>query len=232
MVYPFTPPSFGENIDVLVECLTIADKYDIKGAKSRLCNALAQIDPAHSLRVYAIAVRFGLADFAESTSHCIISSVDLTGIRELPDDFKFDEFVIDGGGDRLHKNHLQVTGELVKLTSHESRFYSCSGGTNTTEEVFRLRLAYLIVTGTPVEAGACSEAWVRAYECNVESRDDCVSKFISSAMTTLIVWRNSCPLRGRRHGSWLYFVGYAVYVDWETCILYWCRQLVSISSCD
>ena len=185
MVYPFAPPSFGDNIDALVECLTIADKYDIRGAKSQLCSALAQINPAHSLRVYAIAVRFGFADLVESISCHIVSSVDLTGIHELPDDFRFIPATVYHKLVRHRKKYLEAAGEIVKWTLGGSCCYSCLGRTTTTEteEVFRLRLAYLIVTGTPVEAGACSEAWVRAYGRNAECRDDCVSKFISSTIS-------------------------------------------------
>ena len=183
MVYPFTPPSFGGNIDALVECLTIADKYDIRGAKSRLCSALAQINPAHSLRVYAIAVRFGFADLVKSTTCHIISSVNLTEIHELPDDFRFILTTAYHKLVRHRTNYLEAAAKIVKRTPLEPSWcISCPGVTKTAEGVLRLKLAYLIVTGTPVKVGACSEAWVKAYGCNVECRA-CVSKFISSAIS-------------------------------------------------
>ena len=50
-------------------------------------------------------------------------------------------------------------------------------------EVFRLRLAHLIITGTPVDAGACAKAWAKAYGQNDECERDCVLKFICSAIT-------------------------------------------------
>jgi len=36
MIYPFNSPSLNGNFNTLVECLVITDKYEIKGAKSRL----------------------------------------------------------------------------------------------------------------------------------------------------------------------------------------------------
>ena len=46
-----------------------------------------------------------------------------------------------------------------------------------------MRLAHLILTGTPLEAGACFEAWVKAYGRNAECMEDCVLKFIRSGIS-------------------------------------------------
>ena len=46
MIYPsFTSPSLGKDFDfdTLVECLVIADKYEIRKIKLQLCDALVQV---------------------------------------------------------------------------------------------------------------------------------------------------------------------------------------------
>jgi len=87
IIYPFDPPSLDGNFNTIVECLVIADKYDIKRAKLQLCSALTRMGATEPLRVYAVASRFGFANLVDSTSSHIILSVHLAGIPELPDDF-------------------------------------------------------------------------------------------------------------------------------------------------
>jgi len=182
MIYPFTPPSFEGNLDTLVECLVVADKYDLRGAKSQLYNALARFNSTHSLRVYAIAVRFGFAGLVDSTFRHIISSVHLEAIPELPDDFDFIPASAYHKLVRHRANYLEEVVEAIKKTGFQSWCYDCRWGGHSTTEVFRLRLAHLIMTGTPVGAGACAEAWMKAYGKNAECEGDCVLKFIYSAL--------------------------------------------------
>ena len=183
MIYPLPQPSLCGNIDTLVECLTIADKYDIRGPESQLCTILTRISSAHPLRVYAIAARFGFAKLAESTSRRIISSVNLAEIAELPEDFEFIPATAYHKLVRHRTNYLEAAAEIVKRTPLETWCYSCPGGVNATKEVVGLRLAHLILTGTPLEAGACFEAWVKAYGRSAECREDCVLKFIRSGIS-------------------------------------------------
>lgn len=182
LIYPFTPPSFGEDLDILVECLVIADKYEIKGATARLRRALSQVGASHCLRVYAIASRFGFTNIAEAASLLILSSVNLAEISQLPDDFKsvsaaaYHKLVI------RRTNYLGVVVDAIKQTPLKSNCYSCPGGKRFAEEIFRLRLSHLITSGTPVEAPACFGAWVKAYGRNSDCEDDCVAKFIRAAI--------------------------------------------------
>jgi len=183
MIYPFTPPSFNGSLDTLVECLVIADKYDIRGVKSRLRGVLGRVDSARSLRVFAIAARFGFPMLMDSASRHIVSSVDLAGISELPEDFDF------VSATTYHKlvgrraNHLKAAVEIIRETPLQSRCCNCPGGKYFAEEVFRLRLTHLILTGTPVEAGPCFGAWVDVYGYNPKCEGDCVRKFIRFAIS-------------------------------------------------
>ena len=57
------------------------------------------------------------------------------------------------------------------------------GWKSSAEEVFRLRLTHLIITGTPVDVQACFGAWVRAYGQNSDCGEDCMLKFIYLAVS-------------------------------------------------
>ena len=183
LIYPFTPPSFDGNLDTLTECLIVADKYNIKAAKARLHQALGRSDVADSLRVYAIASRFGFASIVEAASSHILSDVHLPGIPELPDDFKFVPATAYHSLVRYHASYLEAVVEVIKQTPLKSKCYNCPGSRATAEEVFRLRLANLIVTGTPVEVQVCFGAWGKAYGRNADCEEDCVLKFIRLAVS-------------------------------------------------
>jgi len=144
---------------------------------------LARASPTQSLRVYAIATRFGFANLVDSTSRHILSSVHLTGISELPDDFNsvpasaYHKLV------RHRANYLEAVVEIIKQTPLKLNCYSCPGGIYGAEEVTRLRLAHLVMAGTPVEVKVCVEAWVKAYGHNAECDEDCIPKFICSVIS-------------------------------------------------
>ena len=183
MIYPFPPPSLDGSFDTLVDCLDITEKYDIKGAKSQLYSTLARTSATQPLRAYATAARFGFANLKDSISRHILSSVHLTGISELPDDFDFVSATEYHKLIRQRANYLGAVVEIVKQTPLKSWCYSCPGERRFMEEMFRLRLAHLIIAGTPVEPEACSAAWVKAYEDNAECKEGCVLKFICSAIS-------------------------------------------------
>ena len=87
MIYPsFTSPSLGRDFDfdTLVECLVIADKYEIRKIKLQLCDALVQVGYTRPLRVYAIAARFGFARLMDLASHRIFSSIHFQGSPNSP----------------------------------------------------------------------------------------------------------------------------------------------------
>ncbi|KAF9780968.1 hypothetical protein BJ322DRAFT_987905, partial [Thelephora terrestris] len=85
-IYPFPPPNV-DSLDLLVEGLVIADKYDIDGARTELRLRLAKFMKAQPLRVYAIASRFGFEEEAEAASS-LTTGIYLPALADLPDDLK------------------------------------------------------------------------------------------------------------------------------------------------
>ena len=65
LIYPFPPPKV-DDLDLLVQGLIIADKYNIEGVRVRLREPLNKLMKEEPLRVYAIALRFGLEEEARS----------------------------------------------------------------------------------------------------------------------------------------------------------------------
>ena len=197
-IYPFAPPSFDGDLDTLVECLVIADKYDIEVAKSRLRRVLAQTGTAQPLRMFAIAARFGFTNLMTSTSRNILSSVHLTGITKLPDDFDFVSATAYHQLVRHRADYLKAVVEVIEETPYKSTCSECPGGRHFAQEMFRMRLARLIMTNTPVDAEACVEAWVEAYGNNSGCEKGCVVKFICSAISRVdkgLVTRGASPLK-------------------------------------
>lgn len=184
MIYPFEPPSYDGNLDVLVECLVVADKYEINGAMSRLRGALSRVSASKALRVYAIALRFEFTDLAESASHHILSSVNLTGIPQLPDDFELITATAYHKLVRQHMKRLEAVEDAIHRTPIQSSCFGCPGGKTSAGEVFRGRLIRIIMRGTPVDSSACMTAWVKAYGENTECPTSCVPKFIRAAIST------------------------------------------------
>jgi hypothetical protein len=181
MIYPFAPPSLDGDLDTLVECLAIADKYDLEGARLRLFRVLAQ-NVTQPLRVYAIATRFGFTKLMDPISHHICSSVHLAGISGLPDDFDSVPATTYHKLIRRRASYLKAVVDVIEKTPLQPRCSNCQGEKRL-GEVFRLRLAHLITAGTPVEAGPCFGAWVDVYGYNAECKGDCVQKFIGSAIS-------------------------------------------------
>jgi len=215
MIYPFAPPSFDGNLDTLVECLVITDKYDTKGVKSRLCGVLAQASHTQPLRVYAIACRFGFATLADSTSRLIFSSTHLVGIPNLPGDFDFVPATAYHKLIRQRVSHLEAVVEAIEKTHFQQSCFNCKqkvpygvGGIRSgKEEKIKHRLAHLVTTGTPVEAKACVEAWEKAYgkgnpyDYSADCQS-CIINFIHSAIPGVDrgpVMPEASPSRGKRH---------------------------------
>lgn len=180
MIHPDPSPSLDGNLDTLIECLIIAQKYEMKGAISQLHYALSQANA--SLRVYAIAYRFGFANLAESTYSKILPSVDLAGISLLPDDFKFVPATAYHKLVRRRACYLEAVVEVIQQTSLQVPCAHCRRRPSTTE-AFRSRLTHLITTGTRLEGPACLWAWAKAYGSNTDCEENCVARFIHAAIS-------------------------------------------------
>ena len=86
-IYP-SPPPVIDNLSLLSEGFALADKYDIEAARSRLRPSLMEFAETEPLRVYAIACRLGFEnEMKAALPHT--ASIDLLGLPELPDEFKF-----------------------------------------------------------------------------------------------------------------------------------------------
>ena len=81
-IYPCPPPVI-DNLALLTEVLVLADKYDVEAARPSLAE-FAKIEP---LRVYAIACRLGLEE-EKKTASSHTTSIDLSTLAQLPDEFK------------------------------------------------------------------------------------------------------------------------------------------------
>lgn len=183
MIYPFEPPPLNDNLDLLVECLAIADNYEMNGVRSQLHGILSRVSASHALRVYAIASRFEFTNLAESASYHILSSVNLTGIPQLPDDFALVPATAYHKLVRQHMNYLEAVVNVINSTPLKTICYACPGGRRFAEEVFRARLTRIIMRGTPAEALPCFEAWVKTYGLDTGCEMDCIRSFIYAAIS-------------------------------------------------
>jgi hypothetical protein len=87
-IYPSTDPPAINDLTLLSEVLVLVNKYDIKVARSRLQSPLMEFAKTEPLRVYAIACRLGFEDEMKiASSHT--TPIDLPGLTELPEEFKF-----------------------------------------------------------------------------------------------------------------------------------------------
>lgn len=87
-IYPSAAPPVIDDLATLSEALVLTDKYDIKLVRSRLRSSLMGFTTTEALRTYAIACRLGLEDEMKiAASHT--TSISLSALTELPDDFKF-----------------------------------------------------------------------------------------------------------------------------------------------
>jgi len=86
-IYPSSPPVV-DDLTIISEALSLADKYDIKVARSRLRPSLTEFAKTEPMRIYAIACRFGFEEEMKiASSHT--TSIHLPGLVQLPDEFKF-----------------------------------------------------------------------------------------------------------------------------------------------
>jgi hypothetical protein len=181
MIYPFEPPSLYGDLDTIVKCLVVANKYGIKRAISDLRDTLSRTDLSQSLRVYAIASRFGFADLVESTSRHIASSVNLTETTRLPEDFEFIPVAARQELVRQRREYLQAVVKAINQTPLLYRCPNCPAGKRFADIRFKIRLARLIGAGTPVVGSACLEAYESKYGRNRCARH-CVTRFILAAV--------------------------------------------------
>lgn len=179
VIYPVPSPPLDRNLDTIVQCLIVADKYKIEAAMSRLRNVLSRIPLTNgfkAIRIYGIASRFEFTELADNISRQI-SSVNIAGISGFPDDFEFIPAATYQKLVRQRACYLEAVTDGIRQAPVKPMCSDCPGGP-LAEEVFKLRLSQLVMRGTALEAKACFEAWVKAYGRNAACKEDCVTKFI------------------------------------------------------
>ena len=179
MIYPFPSPPVDRNLDIIMQCLIVADNYKVEAAMSRLRNALSRtplVSRFQAIRVYGVASRFKFTDLAENISRQI-SSVNIAGISGFPDDFEFIPAAAYQKLVRQRACYLEAVTNGIRQIPVKPMCSDCLGG-QLAEEVLKLKLSQLVMRGTPLEATACSEAWVKEYGRHAACKEDCVTKFI------------------------------------------------------
>ena len=181
MVYPLEHPCLDGDLDTIVKCLVIANKYDMKRAVSNLHYTLSRTDPSLSLRVYAIASRFGFADLVESTSRHIAPWVNLTETTRLPEDFELIPVAAREALVKRRKEYLNAAVKAVNRTPLLYRCANCPAGQSFADVRLKIKLARLIRAGTPVAGFTCLEAYENKYGRS-RCRRHCVTRFILAAI--------------------------------------------------
>ena len=86
-IYPSSPPVV-DDLTIISEAVSLADKYDIEVARPRIRPSLMKFAEAEPMRVYAIACRLGFEEEMKVASSRT-TSIHLLGLTQLPDEFKF-----------------------------------------------------------------------------------------------------------------------------------------------
>ena len=87
-IYPSAVAPAIDDLGVVSDALTLADKYDIEAVRSRLRTSLMEHTKTAPLTVYAIACRLGFEDEMKIASSRTMS-INLPTLTHLPDEFKF-----------------------------------------------------------------------------------------------------------------------------------------------
>ena len=85
-IYPSSLP-IVDDLTIISEALSFADKYDVEVARSRLRPSLMGFAKTDPMRVYAIACRLGFEEEMKIASS-YTTSIHLPGLPQLPDEFK------------------------------------------------------------------------------------------------------------------------------------------------
>ena len=175
-IYPSTSPPIIDDLTVLSEALVLADKYDIEVARSRLRLSFMGFAKTEPLRVYAIACRLGLeAEMKIASSYTI--SIDLPGLTQLPDEFRF---VPATEYQRLVHLHARYRKEVVaiadRVTPTISSVIGGAGfycppdlGQRTAGQVVHRPVTDCIAKGIPLDYESFTLALKRDYGFDVEA---------------------------------------------------------------
>ena len=136
LIYPSPTLPVVNNLAIVSEALTLADKYDIEVARSRLRSSLVQLAKTEPLRVYAIACRLGFEDEMKiASSHTL--QINLPALTQLPDEFKFIPATEYHRLIHLHARYRKEAMDIaINSLQNTSLFGSAGGGFGTTGSAF------------------------------------------------------------------------------------------------
>lgn len=176
-IYPFPPPDV-DSLDLLVEGLVIADKYNIEGTRARLRALLINFVDEAPLRVFAIASRFGFDGEAEAASS-LTTTTYLPALTELPDDMgyipvsAYHKLIV------LHAEHRDCVEDVVDAILFEPVCMECKMAKALAEPMMRTKLVRIICRGKPMTVASCIK------QLGIPCRATCMTKFVESVVRQL-----------------------------------------------
>ena len=165
-IYPCPPPKI-DDLTLLSEALAFADNYDIESARSQLRPSLMAFAETESLRVYAIACRFGFVEEMKRASS-YTTSIHLPGLAKLPDEFRF---IPAAEYDRLTLLHARYRKEFEAIAL-SGRVWFSDSPTFFGKVVGAIKLKYalpIIMGGTPLNYESLALAWTREYGVDADT---------------------------------------------------------------
>ena len=177
LIYPCLPPDI-DNLDLLVEALVVADKYNIESSRAKLRKELTKFTNEAPLRVYAIASRFGFDEEAEAAS-TLTTTRYLPALTDLPDDMKYvpvssyHKLVV------LHAKHRDSIEDAVDGVLFEPACLECKVAKALAEPRMRTKLVRIICRGTPIKVASCIG------ELGIVCKGTCMVKFVEGVVVKL-----------------------------------------------
>ena len=177
LIYPFRSPKV-DSLNLLVEGLIIADKYNIEGARDRLRESLHKFIKEEPLRAYAIASRFGFDEEMDIAAP-LTTNINLPSLTNLPDDFSY---VPAQAYHKLVVFHVEYRTEIetiinsVTLTlgcaecASAGLFFSCW---------IRTKLVEIVCRGVPKTVSVCAQ------DLRNSCIGTCVTKFVQDVVARL-----------------------------------------------
>jgi len=176
-IYPLPPPNV-DSLDLLVEGLVVADKYDIDGARAELRLRLAKFIKKNPLRVYAIACRFGFEAEAEVASS-LTTGIYLPALADLPDELKNITATAYHRLVKLHEKYRDEIEDTIDGVLFEPACHDCKLTKVLAESRMRTKLVRIICRGEPMSVSACIR------ELGITCKGTCMTKFIEIVSTKL-----------------------------------------------
>ena len=183
-IYPSTIAPVIDDLAIVSDALTLADKYDIEVVRSRLRTSLMEHTTTEPLRVYAIACRLGFEDeMKTASSHTV--SINLPALAQLPEEFKFVLATEYHRLVHLHTRHREAAAAIAaNLLSSQpiappfafggSAFGGSAFGVSQGERVasrtaLNKPVVDIIMKGTPLDYGSLTNALNADYGIDIEA---------------------------------------------------------------